>query len=328
MMKASLGAALRLVRKRLSPVSGAAGGASLPARAAVRDLHDPPDSGVVEAAARLRAIALPRARVLATRRKQLLAHLRPRRAPMALPALGRRAALLSVPIMTLLAAAWALASAAAALWQLARLLAAVQCAEAATQCPRLDAAGRVLVACAGYFALLVALRQLARALTLRGWARLRLIAAVLLTVPCLWLFATGADLVFGLPPLALAPAAFKQLALVVILGHTLALAVLTAGRAPAPELPLPAPAPRTWEEAPDADDATTVPLPILRFDAAPEAASAARDGREETEPDAFASSGSGMRVSGLLHVLSPVPEEATLSDSTSAPPTAAATPAQ
>jgi hypothetical protein len=269
-----------------------------------------------QSTAPLAAIALPREAVRAARR----AHRRRRAPRLPLGALGRlagRLVLLTPPLLVLAAALWAAVAGFGSLLQVVRLVVTVQFAQAAAEFPSIDAAGRALLASVGYFALLAALRTLTRGLFSHGWARLRLVLGLLLALPSAWLFAAGAELAAGAPPLTSVSPELARLLVILLLLHAIALAVVTTREPRAPSTATPASRRAVsrrseWFVEPDEPEAPGVEterLPIVRF-GPPAMEEPARETDETDMTDTQA-----MRVAGLLHMLS-----ARAPDSASVPP--------
>lgn len=261
--------------------------------------------------AHLAAIALPREVVLARRRRvrrRLLPTLRDAlrdALPLAVLARwGRRLALALPPLGMLVVALWAAVAGIGSLVQVLRLLVTLQFAQAADALAAVDAAGRVLLACFGYFALLAALRVLARGWFGRGWSRLRLLSGLLVALPSAWLFIAGTGLAADAPPLAaMAPEWWHALVIALVL-HAILVAVVGA-RPPEPGASSVERSSSRGrgddEDAFDLDDPPAERLPLVRF-GPPLAA----------EPPAETDMGDSgaMRVAGLLHALSPRDEPA------------------
>jgi hypothetical protein len=216
--------------------------------------------------------------------------------------------LLAPPVLVLAVALWSAIAGFGSLVQLFRLAVSLDFARAATQFPSLDAAGRVLLASLGYFAMLFALRPLAGGLFGRGWARLRLVPGLLLAIPCAWLFIAGAELADGVPPLASVPAELWRVLVILLLLHGIAVAVVSAqDPATSPVARVTSgprlserPARRPEVEEPEMPDHDTDHWPIVRF--GPPA--------DDPTPAPDMSDTQALRVAGLLHLLSSEPDPA------------------
>ncbi len=136
--------------------------------------------------------------------------------------------LLAVPTLAVLATAiGAILAALGSLWALVQSMLALQFADAANVLPALDTSGRILLAAAGYFALLVALRALTHSLRASGWKRLRALWAMVVMLPATWLFVAGAGLVSGAGPFSAIPADLWRGVVLFLLLQVIALAVVT-----------------------------------------------------------------------------------------------------
>lgn len=251
--------------------------------------------------ASLAAITLPREVVLARRRARR--HRLPdlRRVELPLGALGRwsgRLLLALPPLLALAAALWAAATGFGSMLQVLRLVVTLQFSQAAAELATIDAAGRVLLASAGYFALLATLRALVRGLFSRGWARLGAAPGLLLALPSAWLFIAGVELASGAPPLSdVAPDLWRALVIGLAL-HAIIFAVVGA-QPPTPSseatLVVQRVAPRVAHDDLNLADldlanAATERLPVVRF-----GPPLAETPPPETDTQA-------MRVVGLLHM--------------------------
>ncbi len=282
-----------------------------------------------ETTASLAAIALPLHVVRARRR----ARYRPRLPQVPWSPLGQLASrflLLLPPLLVLTAALWAAASGVGSLLQVLRLVVTLQFALAADEFPHIDAAGRVVLASLGYFVLLATLRPLTRGLFGRGWERLRLLMVVPFVLPSAWLFVTGAELATAAPPLiSVAPGLWRLLVILLVL-HAIALAVVSKHRLRQPSATLAVSrtavlrrskriAEAEEPELPDIETIETERLPIVRF-GPPSADHVSLEPRREPEM----TDTQGMRVPGLLHLLSTAEREAV--SSAGAQPAAAPSP--
>lgn len=226
---------------------------------------DAPDTAVSEA--RLQAVALPadvvRARTPPSAPRREFAV----RAQTVRNAL--RALLVFPSLCVLVAALWAAGLAAGSLVALIRRVVSLQFADAVSQLPALDAAGRVLLASCGYFALLFAIRALASGLRSHGLERLRTLPALIVALPSAWLFVAGAGLAATAPPFRILSADAWRVVVLALLVQLIALAVLTTQ---APIRTLFPPKPSRWASGrferpsqPLTLGVVTQPMPMVRF---------------------------------------------------------------
>lgn len=257
----------------------------LPAELAEFDASDP-----FVSQARLKAVALPADVVRARKppaepRREVALHVE--NLPDAL-----RTLLILPSICVLLAALCAAVVAVGSLVALIHRLVSLQFTEAVDQLPALDAAARVLLAAAGYFALLFAIRAIAAGMHAQGWERLRILAAVLLALPSAWLFVAGTGLAASTAPLSALPSDVWRVVVLALLTQLIALAVLTA-REPI-RTTLLAKTSR-WASGRGARlsqpltlDTPTPPMPMVRFGPSTDSLALTENGARE------------LRVSGLL----------------------------
>jgi hypothetical protein len=251
--------------------------------------------------ASLAAIALPLHIVRARRRTRY--RLRLPQVPWGvLGQVASRLLLWLPPLLVLAAALWAVATGVGSLLQVLRLVVTLQFELAVAQFPHIDAAGRVVLASLGYFALLATLRPLTRGLFGRGWARLRLLIAVPLVLPSAWLFVAGAELATSAPPLTSVAPELWRLLLILLVLDAIALAVVSSRelRTPAATLAVSRRSkPLAELEDLDLSEIETERLPIVRFGPPSTEQVSLQPGIEPEMADT-----QGMRVPGLLHLLS------------------------
>lgn len=256
---------------------------------AATELSEPDAPDTYVSNARLQAVALPPERLQAGKKSAT-----PHR-QFAFPRTGRGLlqGVLFVPAMLVLAAMlWASVVAASSLVALVHRLISLQFAEAVDQLPSLDAAGRVVLASVGYFALFLSLRALASGMRANGWQRLQMLLAVVVALPSAWLFVAGAGLVGVAPPFGSLPSDIWRAVVLVLLVQVIALAVVTTQQ--------PIRVPFTAETARPSSrrfrrqsrhvtlDATMGPMPMVRF------------GPPPNEPAPVDADIPAFRVSGLL----------------------------
>lgn len=271
--------------------------------------------------AHLAAVALP-AEVVRARAHERGRRRRVGRGELRLPGVRTLGRLLLIfpSVVVLVAALWAAGVALGALLTLVRHVITLQFAEAASEFPSLDAAGRIVLASVGYFALLFALRSLARGLGAHGWDRLQLVPGLLVALPSAWLFIAGVELAAGVAPLSSVPADLWRLVVIALLIHAIALAVVTTRQPAVPiatsSLSTPSPASLSGRHARvspsrslhDLDDAgaQTRPLPLVRFG-------------PPIEEDSSSDDVPAFRISGLLHVRELAEHEGSGGEPASAP---------
>jgi hypothetical protein len=258
-----------------------------------------------EPSAAMAAITLPREVVLARRRARRRLRLDLRRLELPLDALARwgRIVLFALPpLLMVVVALGAAVTGIGSLAQVLRLVVTLQLAQVAVALDAIDASGRVLLACVGYFALLAALRPLARGLIGVGWARLGLLWGLLVALPSAWLFIAGAELAAGASPLSRIAQEWWRALIIALVLHLILLAVISA-RPPAP-VSVTTQTRVTARPRRDADDTLDLEfgnlpserLPLVRF--GPPAPPESPEPLPLTDTQA-------MRVAGLLHTLPP-----------------------
>jgi hypothetical protein len=261
-----------------------------------------------ETTASLAAISLPLHVVRASRRASRRARYRLRLPDLPWARVGQRASLLLLwlpSLLVLAAALWAGATGIRSLLHLLGLVVTLQFDLAAAELPHIDAAGRVVLASVGYFLLLAALRQLARGLFGRGWARLWLVLAIPLVLPSAWLFVAGAELATAAAPLSRVAPELWRLLLILLVFDAIALAVLRTREQRAPSVARVVSRRATrLDELDDLDDLDlsemeTERLPIVRFGPPTTEQVSHQPGIEPEMADT-----QSMRVPGLLHLLS------------------------
>lgn len=192
----------------------------------------------------------------------------------------------------------AVVAAIGSLWTLVHSMLALQFAEAAIVLPSLDTSGRILLAAAGYFALLVTLRALTLSLYASGWKRVRTLWTMLVMLPAAWLFVAGAGLVSGAGPLGAIPADLWRGTVLFLLLQVIALAVVTTQPssrslvgAKALLWGYPHHGSGGWSR-PTADlPSMTAPLPVVRFGPAQDSQFPDDEDRDEDRPE--------FRISGI-----------------------------
>jgi hypothetical protein len=223
--------------------------------------------------------------------------------------------LLAVPTLAVVATAiGAILAAFGSLLSLVHSMLALQFSEAANALPSLDTSGRILLAAAGYFALLVALRALSRGIRASGWKRLRALWAMVVTLPAAWLFVAGAGLASEAGPFSSIPADVWRGVVLFLLLQMIALAVVTtqsSARALVGGTVLRsgyiARISHGWSQ-PTADmTEASAPLPVVRFGPPQDGQLADDEDRDEDRPE--------FRISGLFVV----PREASLVEDTPQP---------